>query len=117
LDFDAGAEEFGANGIVGPYNLADVGQTIGFDALNSLSVNENIKFEKKIKIYPIPSSDELFISTNIDKIGLLKIFDIFGKLIYKTTVELNKTSIDISAFSNGVYILKTDRYTSRFVVK
>lgn len=38
MNFDAGAEEFGANGVVGPYVFTDVGNTIGFGALNTLSV-------------------------------------------------------------------------------
>tara|TARA_R110002126_G_scaffold89802_7_gene214411 strand:- start:1182 stop:2927 length:1746 start_codon:yes stop_codon:yes gene_type:complete len=117
VDFDAGAEEFEASGTLGPYDLSDVGQTLGFGALNSLSIGDNIINEKGIKIYPIPSSDELIILSNSGEIGTVNIFDVFGKLVFKTNVELNKTRIDISNFSSGVYILKTEKYTNRFVVE
>ena len=118
VDFDAGAEEYGARGTVGPYELANVGLTIGFGALNTLSVNnENIE-SKGIKLYPVPTNGELIISVNNNNhaIGKIKIFDIHGKLLHSQNIELNIATIDISHFSSGTYILKTDESTTRFVV-
>ena len=117
VNFDAGAEEFGANGIVGPYELNDVGQTIGFGALNALSISENYLKEKRIKIYPVPSTDELIVSCSNDIIANIKIFNTLGKLLLNKNVGLNKTTIDISRFPKGVYILKTDKSTNRFIVE
>ena len=117
VDFDAGAEEFGANGVVGPYQVADVGATIGFAALNTLSINEYSLNKDAIKIYPIPSSDELIVSSSKGVIGSVKIFDSLGKLLLAKTLESNTTTIDISLYSEGVYILKTETSTKRFVVK
>ena len=117
VDFDAGAEEFGANGTVGPYELADVGITIGFEAFNTLSVSENYLKENKIKVYPIPSSDEIIVSSTTDVIKNIKIFDTLGKLLLNKNVGLNETTINISLLTKGVYILKTDKSTNRFVVK
>ena len=117
VNFDAGAEEFGANGIVGPYELNDVGQTIGFGALNALSISENYLKEKRIKIYPVPSTDELIVSCSNDIIANIKIFNTLGKLLLNKNVGLNKTTTDISRFPKGVYILKTDKSTNRFIVE
>ena len=117
VDFDAGAEEFGANGVVGPYQVADVGATIGFAALNTLSINEYSLNKDAIKIYPIPSSDELIVSSSKGVIGSVKIFDSSGKLLLAKTIETTTTTIDISLYSEGVYILKTETSTKRFVVK
>ena len=117
VDFDAGAEEFGANGVVGPYELGDVGQTIGFGALNALSVSEYYLNEKRIKIYPVPSSDEIIVSSTSDVIKNIKIFDTLGKMLLNKNVGFNKTTIDISQLPKGVYILKTDKSTNKFVVK
>ncbi|MDO5970250.1 chondroitinase-B domain-containing protein [Flavivirga aquimarina] len=117
VDFDAGAEEFGASGTVGPYDFANVGQTLGFGALNALSVSDNIIKENTIKIYPIPSSDELVISTSNSLIGAVKIFNILGELVLKTDVKLNRTKVDVSTFPSGVYLLKTENASNRFVVK
>jgi len=117
VNFDAGAEEFGAGGTVGPYELSDIGQAIGFGALNVLSVNEESLRKNTIKLYPVPASGELTISKNNDAIGTIKIFDIQGKLLLKRNIELDKTKIDISNFSSGVYILKAETSAHRFVVE
>ena len=117
VDFDAGAEEFEAGGSVGPYEFANVGSTIGFGALNSLSVKTANLEKNVIKLYPVPSNGELTISKNNDVIGDIKIFDIQGKLLLTQYIMLNKSKIDISNFSSGFYILKTDKVTKRFVVE
>ncbi len=118
VSFDAGAEEFGAGGTVGPYELVNVGSTIGFGALNSnvLSVSDvNLK-RNTIKLYPVPTNGELTILKNNDVIGEIKIFDVQGKLLHTQNIEFNTAKIDISYFSSGVYILKTEESTSRFIV-
>ena len=117
VDFDAGAEEFGAGGTVGPYKLIDVGSNIGFGALNALSVND-VQLEKNaIKLYPVPSKGALTISTSKEVIGTIKIFDMQGKLIHTQNIEQNKASIDVSNFSPGIYILKTFTTSVRFVIE
>ena len=117
VDFDAGAEEFGALGNIGPYKLSDVGLTIGFGALNTLSVGMQNFNNKGIKIYPIPCHNDLAISSNTGVIGDIKIFNIYGQQILNRKIEFDTAKIDISYFSNGVYILKTDKGASRFVVE
>jgi len=116
VDFDAGAEEFGAGGTVGPYEFANVGITLGFGVLNTLSISDVDLKTDAIKLYPVPSNGELTISKNNDVIGNIKIFDIQGKLLLTQNIELNRTKIDISNFSPGVYILKTFRTAVRFIV-
>ena len=116
VDFDAGAEEFETGGTFGPYELSNVGATIGFGALNLLSISD-VGIEKNdVKLYPVPSNGELIISKNNGIIGDIKIFDVQGKLFFTQNIELNRAEIDISDFSSGVYILKTISSTSRFVV-
>ncbi|GAA3620553.1 polysaccharide lyase 6 family protein [Flavivirga jejuensis] len=114
--FDAGAEEFGSGGTDGPYKVANVGSTVGFGALNTLSVSDVNLDKNVIKLYPVPANDELIISKNNDVIGAIKIFDIQGKLLHTQNIELNRTKIDISNFSSGIYILKTIKTAVRFVV-
>ena len=116
VDFDAGAEEFGASGTVGPYVFSNVGTTIGFGALNTLSISDVNLRTNKIKLYPVPVNGELTISKEMGSIGKVKIFDMQGKLLHTAHIELKNTIIDISHFSSGVYILKTDESATRFVV-
>ncbi len=114
--FDAGAEEFGAGGTVGPYDVSDVGVTIGFNASNVLSVDD-INFKKNgIKLFPVPANGELNISKNNGALGTIKIFSVLGKLLHTQNITLNTGKIDISSFSTGVYILETNKATARFVV-
>ena len=116
-NFDAGAEEFGAGGTVGPYDVANVGSTIGFGAFNSLSVTDVNLDVNTLKLYPIPSSGELTISNGNADIGLIKVFDIQGKLLLIKHIEAHSAQIDIREFSSGVYILKTETASVRFVVE
>lgn len=116
-DFDAGAEEFGAEGTVGPYVLADVGLKLGFGAFNSLS-SKDINLEKQgLKLYPVPSTGILTINNNHGIIGDIKIVDIKGQLLHTQDIKFNRATIDISHFSNGMYLLKTQRSTLRFMIK
>lgn len=116
VNFDTGAEEFGANGVVGPYVFSNVGTTIGFGAFNALSVGAVDFKNNAIKLYPVPSNGLLNISKNKTNIGDIKIFDTLGKLLHVQNINSNKAMIDISNFSSGVYLLKTDESTNRFVV-
>jgi len=118
-NFDVGAEEYNANGFIGPYELADVGQALGFGALNnSLSINTYTIDNENIKVYPIPSDNELNVYSKKEPIIEIKILDIQGKILMNKKINLNAAKIDISHLSSGVYILKTDnKYINRFVVK
>ena len=69
-----------------------------------------------IKLYPIPGNGQLTISKRNDVIGDIKIYDIQGRLLHTQHIELNSATIDISKFSAGVYILRTNKATVRFVV-
>lgn len=117
VDFDAGAEEFGANGTVGPYDISDVGVTIGFIESNALSVNDVNTKVNTIKLYPVPATHELTISkSNNTSIGAITIFDLQRKSLFTKNIDQNAATIDISKFSSGIYVLKTINQTVRFIV-
>ena len=46
---------------------------------------------------------------NADKVGTLKIFDVFGKLIYKEEMTgssaVQNRKVNLNEFANGVYIV------------
>ena len=116
VDFDAGAEEFGTNGLVGPYVLSNVGSTIGFGAFNALSVGELNFKNNAIRLYPVPGNNILNIEKNKSIIGEIKIFDVLGKLFHTQNIKSNNSIIDISGYPSGVYILKTKESSIHFVV-
>lgn len=69
---------------------------------NPLSIDDNILSD--IKIFPNPADTKINISSqlNIDKVDL---YDITGKLIL-TTNKPKSNVIDVSAITNGMYLLK-----------
>ncbi|MEN3322830.1 chondroitinase-B domain-containing protein [Mariniflexile soesokkakense] len=115
--FDAGAEEYGAAGTKGPYKLVDVGVKVGFGASGTLSISEKVKAPSNIKVYPVPTKDELTVSSLNKTIGTIEIFDITGKLLLKTTNNSNMLKVNVSSFLKGIYILKADDFKSRFVIE
>lgn len=69
----------------------------------SLSVVDNLNIANAFSIYPNPFNSNIFIeSTNIETYTI-KIHDITGKKILKTSFN-NKTNIDLSALNSGMYI-------------
>ena len=73
-----------------------------FSTENPLSINDEL-FEIKFDIYPNPANQYLNISTNIEVISL-SVTNLLGQEIYFQTENLN--FINLSDFSNGIYILK-----------
>ena len=73
-----------------------------FSTENPLSINDE-SFEIKFDIYPNPSNKYLNISTNNEVISL-SITNLLGQEVFFQTDNLN--FINVSDFSNGIYILK-----------
>ena len=61
----------------------------------------------EVKIYPNPASDLISLELDNETATFLKIYDQLGALIYKTSINGNKT-IDISQYKAGVYTLKLE---------
>jgi hypothetical protein len=64
--------------------------------------------EDHIKIYPNPTQDKLNITTNGDDFLLGKsivIMNYLGKRVLETTIHELHEIVDISRFSNGVYVV------------
>jgi hypothetical protein len=71
----------------------------------STNIDENNK--NIIEVYPNPSDE--YVNINYD--GLKQIYTILGKKLFET----NENIINISALSKGVYMIKTDGMTMRFI--
>ncbi|CAI8447209.1 MAG: Chondroitinase-B [Polaribacter sejongensis] len=117
-NYDAGGEEYGANGIKLPYKAADVGQTIGFLSSQppSLSVKVNSLQERGVILYPIPTNGNfLHIKSQTENIGQVEVFNVRGKSLLKKKINQISGKIEVSHFSPGVYIIKIRNIYSRFV--
>ncbi len=62
----------------------------------------------KIQIYPNPATQYVTINTPSDGIQITEyqIFDQFGKVIVQSNETLENNQIDISHFTNGVYVIR-----------
>lgn len=72
------------------------------------------------KIYPNPATDNISISFENEINNFeISIFSIEGKLIYKTIANSKNVNIDISEFTNGLYLIQIKSeektYNSRFI--
>lgn len=76
-------------------------KTVSVDAKQNVSLN----------IYPNPTSSVLNIETSSAKPITYTITNLQGKVLVPTTVLNEKTDIDVSKWTNGIYILKTNTGT------
>lgn len=76
---------------------------ISVDAASTLRV-KNYEL-LKIGIYPNPATNTLTIRDKDQEIKNVRIFDVTGKQVLKTE---NKTTVDVSTLTKGVYLIKTD---------
>lgn len=86
---------------------------------NVLSVKEYIEKEQNLSIYPNPAKDKIKILSN-SSINKVLVYNVFGKLVYKSSEESSNFTIDISSFSKGVYLVKAfsnDEITTKKIIK
>jgi hypothetical protein len=80
----------------------------------SLNTIQNQNSESKetfenelIEIYPNPTNSVLSIKINLlSKNKRIMIYNAIGQLIYETTIEQEKTNVNLGSFANGVYLLR-----------
>jgi choice-of-anchor B domain-containing protein len=83
---------------------------------STLAIEENSI--SNFKIYPNPTSNTININSINFPISDIKIYDLSGKLVYSNEFisELN-INLDISNFSNGIYILKLNNQFTTKIIK
>ena len=84
-----------------------------------LATNEPEKVELAFEIYPNPVSEKLYVTgKNLSKVSKAAIYDVSGKLIQEINNPFNNfNSIDVSNYKTGIYILKIDENSYKFLKK
>lgn len=80
------------------YFIDDVLVTL--DTLTSINELQNVKFE----VYPNPIKDIVTIETEIREKTELQLTDVAGRVLLSIELTNTKATIDMSAFSQGVYV-------------
>ncbi|KMQ67668.1 endonuclease I [Chryseobacterium sp. FH2] len=86
---------------------------------NTLGAIETSKDKPNFTIYPNPvKNNELFIKgENVSKISKAQIYDMSGKLIETITNPFKiSNKINLKGLAKGNYILKTDNFSTKFIV-
>ena len=113
-----------ANNVVIKIINAETGKRISIDDLSwtcysALGTSEVSK-DKSFSIYPNPvKNNELFVKgENLSKVSKAEIYDASGKLIQTIANPFkNSNKINLHGITKGIYILKTDNLSSKFIIE
>lgn len=86
----------------------------------SLATSETKKDKAEFSIYPNPvRNNELFMKgENLNKISKAQIYDLSGKAIETLSNPFkNSNKINLKGLVKGTYILKTDNFSTKFIVE
>lgn len=83
-------------------------------AIRRVSVEEVEESRNPLKVYPNPTSDKLYINTVCGEEQMLSIYTIDGRLQMETPVR-TETTLDVSNWRKGVYILRVGSRTEKFI--
>ena len=84
-----------------------------FDNLSNVSSSP---VKKEIRIYPNPAQNNIFISSSLNKIQSISIFDLNQRLVLLENI-FNNSIVDISKLNAGYYILKVSSSEGDFYEK
>ena len=72
---------------------------------NVLSIENRTTENNLVSIYPNPAKNRIYISSNtiIDEI---LVYNIFGKIVHKSSKSDNSITLDISDYAKGIYVVK-----------
>ncbi|MCQ9639757.1 endonuclease [Chryseobacterium sp. WG14] len=93
---------------------------LSWTCFNTLATSEIKKDKSEFTIYPNPvRNNELFVKgENLNKISKAEIYDLSGKLIETISSPFkNSNKINLKGLIKGNYILKTDHFTTKFIVE
>ena len=90
-----------------------IGEKIGIDSYNlavayfdgTLST-ASLENEDAIKLFPVPFNNELHITQNTNETIAIQLYSLDGKLVLKSDLTSNVTTIDVSAMASGIYFAK-----------
>lgn len=80
-------------------------------------LNEITKAGNNVKVYPNPTAGEFTIELANSAVKTLEVIDLTGRVVYSTATVTNKSKVNLSSLSNGIYYVKIQTNNSTEVVK
>ncbi len=83
-----------------------------------ISVEEDDLPELQVSIYPNPTQYQFNIELMERGNTMVELFDMSGKLVHSSTMNAFRSTLDVSGYNNGIYLLKlTDLESQRFATQ
>lgn len=84
------------------------------DYLNEVSKTQN---HQEINFFPNPTNGIVFFPENIESYSEITIIDLFGKVVFSSSLQKTTKSLDLSFLSNGFYFIKlNDQVIQKLIV-
>ena len=87
-------------------NLQNKYFTIGVGDAAWASIHENSGIQREIRVFPNPVTSNLNIKNILNSDISISLYDMFGKQVYDKSTDSFSTSIDMTGFSDGIYVVK-----------
>jgi minor extracellular serine protease Vpr len=104
-----------------PNNNVGWGKANAFEAVKEsiriVGIGKVNKGLSKILVYPNPTQNKLQIESENEAINRVDLYDISGRRLNLiiTTLNLLQTTIDLSSFESGIYLLQVNQQTFRII--
>lgn len=94
-------------------------QTPTFNTNNeTLSTSQFENFNNSLKIYPNPTNSILNVTSDEFFIDNIQVVNLQGQILYQNKyINQNNIALDVSSFSNGMYIVKVNNQTNYKIIK
>jgi hypothetical protein len=85
-----------------------------FFSLNA-GVNEVNKIAQSVKVFPNPAKDIINFSVDGNMAKTVSVMDITGKLLENISITDSETKLDLSSYSNGIYLYQIKASTGEVI--
>ena len=92
-------------------------RTIEIEVVDSLETNIPVFEKEQIKIYPNPTSGELYIEFGNDQQRHIQIVDMNGRVLYKETHDEQNVQLSLEHYASGTYTIVIDNINyKKFII-
>ena len=116
--FDPSIASVGVHDII--YSFTDEYDCTNSDTtqihINICNDLESVQYNQPLILYPNPTQNQLTIETELNTKQKFDIVNIMGQIVYTSTIE-KTTTIDLSQFPNGIYMVKIESEKLNIVQK